>query len=368
MTKEPRVLVLWAHLPGYLAACLHTLLKTYSASVLIIVNRPDPQSHDKILEEVPGFRFVDMSSSDAPNERNIRRMIYDYCPQVTIAGVGKWGRLPRLAEAAKDVGSLVIWAIDHVWRGSWRDHANAVLANLGIIYNRFDAVWVAGSLGRQYARRLGFPSGRIFEGVLPCDTDLFRRVGERRFVMSDARDWPRVFLYVGRYVECKNLNVLVRAYAQYRKSADLPWELWCAGAGPLASVLHGQDGVRDLGYQTSEGCATLMGKSGALILPSRSEAWGVVLHEATCAGLPVLVSDACGGAPNLVRDGYNGFCFPARDVSRLAALMHSVTGVHRAKTMGRNSLSLSHQFDPKLWAETLLLHIPSCLRGHALVS
>jgi glycosyltransferase involved in cell wall biosynthesis len=370
MMNGPRVLILWAHLPGYLAACLRALLDTYRASVLIIVNRPDPQSHDKILEKVPGFRFIDMSSSDAPNERNIRRMIHDYRPQMTVAGVGKWGPLPRLAAAAKDAGSLVIWAIDHIWCGSWRDHVNAVLANLGVIYNRFDGVWVTGSLGRQYAKRLGFPTRCIFEGVLACDTDLFRTVGERRFATDYASDWPRVFLYVGRYIECKDLNTLVRAYAQYRKLADLPWELWCAGNGPLASVLRAQDGIRNLGYQTSEGCATLMGKSGAFILPSRFEPWGVVLHEAACAGLPILASDACGGTANLVRDGYNGFCFPAQDDKRLASLMHYVARRSCAGAMGRNSLSMSRQFDPELWAETLLLRIPNWLdrgisNGHA---
>ncbi len=55
-----------------------------------------------------------------------------------------------------------------------------------------------------------------------------------------------------------------------------------------------------------------------LILPSRSEVWGLVINEALACGVPVIASDACGAAPDLITDGENGFIVPARDPAALA--------------------------------------------------
>jgi glycosyltransferase involved in cell wall biosynthesis len=111
-----------------------------------------------------------------------------------------------------------------------------------------------------------------------------------------------------------------------------------------------------------------MRRSGAFILPSTVEAWGVVIHEATCAGLPILASRACGAVANLVRDGYNGFSFPLEDTKTLAVLMQHISDSEAAKGMGHNSLRMSYQFDPKLWAKNLIEDIPFYLTGHPLVA
>jgi glycosyltransferase involved in cell wall biosynthesis len=51
----------------------------------------------------------------------------------------------------------------------------------------------------------------------------------------------------------------------------------------------------------------------ALILPSWSDQWGLVVNEAMACGLPVLVSEKCGCAPDLVVNGKNGFTFDPND-------------------------------------------------------
>jgi glycosyltransferase involved in cell wall biosynthesis len=53
----------------------------------------------------------------------------------------------------------------------------------------------------------------------------------------------------------------------------------------------------------------LYAMSDFLILPTRSEAFGVVFCEAGAFGLPVITTHA-GGVPDVVRDGENGFLLP----------------------------------------------------------
>jgi glycosyltransferase involved in cell wall biosynthesis len=55
-----------------------------------------------------------------------------------------------------------------------------------------------------------------------------------------------------------------------------------------------------------------------LVLASDFEPWGMVVNEAMCCGLPVVVSDKVGAAADLVVDGVNGFVYPAGDVPALA--------------------------------------------------
>jgi glycosyltransferase involved in cell wall biosynthesis len=98
-----------------------------------------------------------------------------------------------------------------------------------------------------------------------------------------------------------------------------------------------------------------------LILPSWVDHWGVVIHEAACAGLPILASRTCAAAAHLVRDGYNGFTFAPQDAPALCRLMQFLSDETQAVRLGQNSLPMSYQFDPKLWAQTLLLHTPARL-------
>jgi glycosyltransferase involved in cell wall biosynthesis len=59
-------------------------------------------------------------------------------------------------------------------------------------------------------------------------------------------------------------------------------------------------------------------RATALVLPSRSEPWGLVVNEALAHGCPVIVSDCCGCLPELVVNGETGFQHRTGDVTSLA--------------------------------------------------
>ncbi len=56
-----------------------------------------------------------------------------------------------------------------------------------------------------------------------------------------------------------------------------------------------------------------------LVLPSQEgETWGLVVNEAMCFGLPVIISDVVGCGSDLVKEGINGYIFPVGDIDELS--------------------------------------------------
>jgi glycosyltransferase involved in cell wall biosynthesis len=54
--------------------------------------------------------------------------------------------------------------------------------------------------------------------------------------------------------------------------------------------------------------------SGCLILPSLHEPWGMVVHEFSAAGLPLILSDQVGSRFSYLINNENGYLFNSRKV------------------------------------------------------
>jgi glycosyltransferase involved in cell wall biosynthesis len=357
---------MWPEAAPYLIGCLQSALSYYNIQLLAIVTKTGNSRAYIDIQDFKNCKFIDLSKSHELSSKKIIEIISNFSPDIALITMKRTGLFARAARILQKTGCLVIGANDHYWKNTWRDFANAIVAKFGI-FSAYDFVLVSGVLGRLYAQRLGFKDDRIFEGVYSCNSSLFRPIGVNRFKEDQKKDWPNVFLFVGQYIPRKGLNILIEAYSQYRNNIDNPWELWCVGKGPLSKLLEDMQGITNLGYQSSEHCAQLMGKAGTFILPSIEDHWGVVIHEATCSGLPILLTHKCGSYAELVRSGYNGFTFPANDTGRLVQLMLFMSDPNRAAEMGKNSLQMSYQIDPKLWAKRILEEIPLSLRGHSLI-
>jgi glycosyltransferase involved in cell wall biosynthesis len=138
------------------------------------------------------------------------------------------------------------------------------------------------------------------------------------------------FLYVGRLSAEKGLWDLLNAFAELRRQrSDVRLDL--VGSGPLRAQLL--ERVKQLGLEECVFClgaksiaeiSPLFYASTALILPSHSEPWGLVVNEALSFGCPVVVSDICGCVPALVVEGVTGYSFRKADVAGLTRAMNAV--------------------------------------------
>ncbi len=135
-------------------------------------------------------------------------------------------------------------------------------------------------------------------------------------------------LFVGNLVPTKNVAVLLRAYARNQSTIDMP--LTIVGDGPLrvslselAATLGIADRVRFLGVQSRRQVADLMARAVALVLPSLSEGWGVVVAEALACGTPIVASRV-GGIPEILGSEDGGILVSPGDEDALAAGLASI--------------------------------------------
>jgi glycosyltransferase involved in cell wall biosynthesis len=75
--------------------------------------------------------------------------------------------------------------------------------------------------------------------------------------------------------------------------------------------------VRLIGPLDEAGKHTLLAGASGLLLPSRTDSFGIVLLEAWAHGVPV-IGAAAGGIPGVIDDGENGLLVPFGDVGALA--------------------------------------------------
>lgn len=271
-------------------------------------------------------------------------------PDAVISGSWSRPKSYRAAVKAQPDEVLTILAMDNIWRASPRQWLGRLVHRL-YIDPLFDCVVVPSDRSEWFARRLGFGADDVIRGFYTADTPLFDR-GPRSGGELLGR---RSFLFVGRLVPQKAVDVLALAYRRYRELTDDPWDLHVVGIGPMEAELAEIPGVVLHGFVLPEPLAELMHSVSAFVLPSRAEPYGLVVHEATAAGLPVLVSDTAGAVPGLVQDGGNGWIVPVEQAEEWARSMlrMSSSDADRLETMSAISHALSLRLSPTLWARHL---------------
>lgn len=205
----------------------------------------------------------------------------------------------------------------------WRDRAEAELINCA------DAICVSCVEEEQQFRRLyGDPQGQI-EIVAPGVEHAFFAPGDQggaRAALDLPLDAP-VILFVGRIQPLKGPDVAIRAlHALGRSDALLLIVGGASGsdgdteterAHQLVDELGLHDQVRFVAPQPHHILSTYYRSADVVVVPSRSESFGLVALEAAACGIPVVAS-AVGGLLSLVDDGETGFLVPDRDPTRFA--------------------------------------------------
>lgn len=238
------------------------------------------------------------------------------------------------------------------WASTWEDHPRSPLRERlkRPLYAHWDGYLATGSRACAYLRSFGVPDTKIFACGNPVDTPAFEGSGE-------AIERGDRFLFVGRFNRHKNLDRLVAAHRRYYASGGR-WGLDLVGFGSddeekrLRDSAADATGIRFLGHLQRDALVDQYRTAGALVLPSLSEPWGLVVNEAMHAGLPVISSDRCGCVPELVADGVSGFTVDPEDEGSIAAQMREMEGLGRdgRAAMAARAKVGADQQRPEVWA------------------
>jgi len=191
------------------------------------------------------------------------------------------------------------------------------------LFASIDAATANSDYTRGVVESLGCPAGKLH--VLPVGLDPNEFDFRER---SRESGKPVRILTVGRLVEIKGLEYVIRAVARLReRHPDIRCDI--AGDGPLKKDLEGlvaqlgiQKAVTFHGALDSPAVRRLMNEADLFVLASASvegdqEGQGLVLQEAQASGLPVVATQH-GALPEGMLPGASGFLVPERDVEALA--------------------------------------------------
>lgn len=254
-----------------------------------------------------------------------------------------------LAALARRQGALALtrWASveSDFARRRWKEWLK------GFVYRRYDGYLVTGVRAREYLETFGVPPTRIFVCGNPSD-DAFARL------VATQPDGARedTFVYAGRFLAFKNLRRLIAAYARYRAGGG-NWSLSLVGFGDeearLRAAATGVPGIVFSGHLQLPALAGVFARAGALVLPSESEPWGLVVGEAMDCGAPVIVSRRCGCFPELVVEGENGLGLDPFDEAQMAETLRRFSSLSQEArvSMSRRSREIARGHGAAAWAE-----------------
>ncbi len=216
-----------------------------------------------------------------------------------------------------------------------REVRNSVLALQYRFIERFLAV---GRANHDYYRALGVPEQRIFHVPFSVDNERFMRASalteaERAEVRAGMGvfDERPILLFASKLLPRKHPDDLLHAAAML-KAQGHTFHVAIAGSGVLSAELQRLaaelqlGNVSFVGFMNQSQLPRLYAASDVFVLSAENEPWGLIVNEAMCAGLPVVVGAGMGCVPDLVREGVNGFTCVAGNPKSLAMALGALVG------------------------------------------
>lgn len=342
-----RIVICWTEIAGYTAACWRALAGCPGIDLHVLAwpssfTRTGSQYERSLVEGLPVRLLEEQEQQDRDL---IASLVTEKQPDIVL--MGGWAERPyrRLVWDQRLRNARMVLAMDTPWRGGFRQRFARL--KIGRFIDRLDGIFVPGIRGQQFARHLKMPDNRICTGMLGFDFDLYQRVLEQRA----ARDWPRSFVFMGRYSVEKALPILRAAHMLYQLETSSPWPLHCYGSGPCRQQLDDVPGIHVHDWVHPADQPAILAQHGAGLLTSRREAWSLAVAEQMASGLPMICTDAVGAVPDLIFPQTTGLVCHTDSVEEVAAAMRWMHDHHdRLPAMGHVAREQARPYSAVNWS------------------
>lgn len=248
--------------------------------------------------------------------------------------------------------SIQIGGFDDIWHGSIRQNLGALYFKL--FYKKyFDFAWISGKPQFSYAQRFGFNMSTIINDLYCADTNSFVSYEKEIFASKRKR-----FLFVGRFVPEKGLDVLLKAYDMLDESKKATWNLHLIGSGSLESLITSKKStfIKVFPYMQKEDLIKELRNGGVCIIPSRKDQWGLPVQEMALLGYPLIISSAVGSASEFLISGLNGYQFKSENANSLLKAMLKIISMDEMElsSFGEESVILGRRINSKQSAASFL--------------
>jgi glycosyltransferase involved in cell wall biosynthesis len=335
-------IVAWHGLPIYGAIALATARERFGANFTVIATVPTTPvvGIDKILQD--NLQWVEADRIYSWEELDLD------IPHVFFHSGWNYPHFNSLANEVRESGGKVVGMFDNNWKVNFRQILGGIYFRL-FLKKRFSAVFIPGIEGKKLAKYCGFKEWQVFCGLYGASNEIFTsniKCSER----------SKTFLYVGQLVNRKGVLELVEAFKIFKQSYP-DWTLKIIGQGELEPKLKANcgSGIILEPFKPSSEIADIMNKCRVLILPSREEHWGVVVHEAALSGCGLILTARVGAAVDLTTR-VNSVVIDRLSVKSLIVAM--TVFAEKSDTEFDDtqieSIKMARKYGPKQWAEEFL--------------
>lgn len=201
-----------------------------------------------------------------------------------------------------------------------------------------------------------FPFALQTENGKPEQRDLTKH---ERSASLNTKQERSVIGVVSRLEPIKGMDLVVPAFAEVRKRfPDV--QLLVVGDGSLRAAMEQQamalgcdDAVTWAGRQPQEELSQYYSRMDIVLMPSRSEGFGLTAIEAMAHGCVVVASDI-GGLPEVVRDGVCGLLHRSEDVRDMAEKICSlIASSELYRSLQKNALQHVQKFSFQRYASAV---------------
>ena len=225
-----------------------------------------------------------------------------------------------------------------------------------IIIRQFDYFFTYGTKSAQYNISLGAKPEQILVKRNAVDNEAIRKIYDQH--LKNSHSGKRNFMFVGRLIDIKNIDGLIRAFQNLQNSEQ--WGLIIVGEGNekprLQELAKNNQNIKFKHGTDWRGVAAHLADCDVFVLPSYSEPWGLVINEAMACEKPVIASAECGATVDLIKEGINGFAFKAQDTLALTQKMqYFVDNPDVIPIFGKASLKIIKNYSPQLVASEMFL-------------
>jgi glycosyltransferase involved in cell wall biosynthesis len=306
---------------------------------LVIRKAPSKEAPFKINDE----KGINIENGDDLSVNDLISISNNFNPNMLYISGWNDKRYLAVAKHLKKIGIPTITGLDNQWLGSLKQHLASWLS-LFMIKPYFSHVWVAGIPQYYFAKKLGFKKTNIVRGLYCADDNLFKTIHQNKR--------NNQFLFIGRMVENKGLRQLFKVLNELIKEKALNFNIHFVGNGPLENQIPSHDFIKHTPFVNPKDLPCLMVNAGYFLLPSLYEAWGVVVHEAALAGMPIITTHQTGAASDFVIHNYNGFLYNALDTKALKNLLITCSNQSDAAylKMAQRSKQLAKKINLPEWS------------------
>lgn len=281
----PSIAFSWFGLPQYAARLIRGAIEILDQECFVVGSKPNVPVLG--IEAALGQRILWVDPQRPIAWKDIGIDI----PQVFVQSGWGYPAFTSLGRQVKANGGRIIGLSDANWRGDFRQLIFGPLIFRTLYRKHFDAMLVPGRQGQRLMKWFGMPDSRVRAGMYGADRELFKHG-------PSLPTRPKTFLFVGQFIERKGVLGLSRAFMRFSKTHP-DWALHLCGSGVQRESIPVHDRLLVEDFVQPEGLAARFHESRFLVLPSTTEAWGLVVHEAALCGCALVLSDAIGSADDL---------------------------------------------------------------------